>query len=81
MSETTSFMIVPARNPINEPHADRSALFMSLSGNAFSDQCSDKRAEMIPKGGKRNIPKTIPTADPQTPYFVPPYFFVPQTGT
>ena len=65
---------------MKEPIADFSAFLESEESSIISPIKAPKNGPAIIPMGPKNNPTSRPSVDPQTPFFVPPNFFVPSIG-
>ena len=73
-------IIVPAKNPIKEPKAARTAFLKSEFCVSSPANAPTKGPKTSPIGPKKN-PIRRPMPEPMVPIRVPPSFFVPHTGS
>ena len=73
-------IIVPAKNPIKEPKAARTAFLKSEFCVSSPANAPIKGPKTSPIGPKNN-PIRRPMPEPMVPIRVPPSFFVPHTGS
>ena len=77
--QTTSFMKEPNKKPTKEPIAALKDFFESWPP-IISPIKAPTNGPMITPNGPSQKAAIKPSVQPQTPYFVPPNFLVPQIG-
>lgn len=75
----TIFRKEPSRNPTKEPKAALKDFFESCPAIISPRKAPTKGPMTTPHGPIQKAARN-PSVHPQTPYFVPPNFFVPQMG-
>ena len=79
MKQTTSFKKEPNRKPTKDPNAALKD-FLESWPPIISPTNAPINGPMITPSGPIQKANRKPIVHPQTPYFVPPNFFVPQIG-
>ena len=78
--EMANFNSVLAKNPINEPNPEVSALPKSFPPISSPITAPKKGPNIMPKG-RKNIPIIVPARQPRLPHLLPPIILLPKEGT